>query len=490
MFFSFALLVLLTTREVDVEKWWGFRELAANGISPSSLAFYLPLSRGWEFMAGAILSLYHFRQEVQSRRVWVAASWSFVAISLFSIGLWRIHNLTSAEGLSATHMDAFSILLIVSATVLIIHSGHSNSPVSKFLGSEPLVYLGDLSYGIYLWHWPIWVVLGKIYGHSVGTTSFAIILTLLLSAAQFKFFEQPIRDGQKLSGQSALRFVGIFAVVAVLAGLATPSASTAIGRRVFGTEPSQFAVHIVDQKCPRGTVRIGNAQGCLFDTPAKKGLVILVGDSTAKSISDGFVKSANDLHFDALVLFTPGCAFQALNSPFTPYCDDFRRNVWRAIRLLKPDLVVVSNLSPIYVDEIGIPGVGSDQSKEIWGTQTRLMFEKIWSLNSRALLVQPVPQFSNDIRCDVGLFNPTIGSEEKSVVAAKTQSINDIEIASISSSQRRISIANFSKVFCDEVKCSLVVDGVLAYEDPSHLSAAGSLIVATTLRDAMAVLLP
>ncbi len=490
MFFSFALLVLLTTREADVETWWGFRELAANGISPSSLAFYLPLSRGWEFMAGAFLSLYNFRQKDQSKRVWAAVSWSFVAMSFFLIGLWRSHNVASSENPSAANMDIFSILLIVLATVLIIHSGHSNSQVSKFLGSEPLVYLGDLSYGIYLWHWPIWVVLGKIYGHSIGTTSLAIILTLLLSAAQFKLLEQPIRDGQKFSGHSALRFVGIFAVVAVLAGLATPIASTAIRRSILGTDPSQFAVHIVDQKCSRKTFRIGNAQGCLFETPTKKGLVILVGDSTAKSLSDGFVKSANELHFDSLVLFMPGCAFQAPNSPFTPYCDDFRRNVWRAIGVLKPDLVVVSNLSSLYVNEIGIPGLGSDQAKEIWGTQTRLLVEKIWSQNSRALIIQPMPQFFVDIRYDVGFLNRRVGFEEKSVVLARTQSINDIEISSISPSQRGTSIVNVSEVFCGDAKCSQIVDGVLAYEEFAHLSSAGSLIVAPSLRDAMAVLLP
>jgi len=490
MLLSLALLVLLTTREADVEKWPGIRLLAANGISPSSLAFYLPLSRGWEFMAGAFLSLYNFKRKAFSKRVWVAVSGSFVAMSLLVIGLWRAQSLASTENLSTSNMDVFSILLIVSATVLIIHSGQLNSPVSRFLGSEPMIYLGDLSYGIYLWHWPIWVVLGKIYGHSVGTTSLAIILTLLLSAAQFKYLEQPIRDGQKLSGQNAFRFVGGFAVVAVLAGLATPIASAAIGRSVLGVEPSQFAVHIVDRKCPGETIRVGNAQGCLFDAPVKKGLVILVGDSTAKSLSDGFVKSANELYFDSLVLFTPGCAFQAPDSPFTPHCDDFRRDIWRAIEVLRPDLVVVSNLSPNYVNENGIPGVTKSRSEEIWGTQTRLMFEKIWSLNSRALLVQPMPQFLEDIRYDVGLFNPVLGKEKKSDVLGRTSLINEIERRSITASSASISIANFSGEFCGAAKCSQIVDGVLAYEDPAHLSAAGSLIVAPSLREAMAVLLP
>ncbi len=490
MLLSLALLVLLTTKEADVESWPGFRQLAENGISPSSLAFYLPLSRGWEFMAGAFLSLYNFRKSAQCRRVWVAASWSLVAMSLLLIGLSRAHDLASSENLSTANMDAISILLIVTATVLIIYSGHSNSPVSNFLGSEPMVQLGDLSYGMYLWHWPIWVVLGKIYGPSTGTTSLAIILTLLISAAQFKFLEQPIRDGHKFSGQNALRFVGVFAVAAVLAGLATPIASAAIGRSVFGVEPSQFAMHIVDRECPQETIRVGNAQGCLFDLPAKKGLVILVGDSTAKSLSDGFVKAAKELNFDSLVLYMPGCAFQAPDSPFTQNCDAFRRNVWRAIGLLKPDLVVVSNLSPLYVNEIGIPGVERSQSLRIWGTQTRLMFEKIWSLNSRALLVQPMPQFLNDIRYEVGLFNPEIGNEKKSDVIERTLQIDEMERRSIMALPADPKIANFAGEFCGATSCSQVVAGVLAYEDPHHLSQSGSLIVAPALRDAMKVLLP
>src|SRR5262249_57146028 len=112
-----------------------------------------------------------------------------------------------------------SVLPVAGACALIVAGARRRVGVSRLLGTRPLVWVGDLSYSWYLWHWPVIVFAAALWPRVRGIGALAAALSLLPAWASFRFVENPIRSRQ-WSGRRlfALAFVCIVAplVVAVV----------------------------------------------------------------------------------------------------------------------------------------------------------------------------------------------------------------------------------------------------------------------------------
>jgi len=89
-------------------------------------------------------------------------------------------------------------MLPCAGAAMILWSGQSGStPISRLLAWQPLVYIGKLSYSLYLIHWPV-IVFGKLLfpnlSHSLFAVS-AISVTFVLATNSFWFIETPLRRG-------------------------------------------------------------------------------------------------------------------------------------------------------------------------------------------------------------------------------------------------------------------------------------------------------
>lgn len=491
---SLFFFIALSRYETAVQSWPGINWFADIGVSPSRLAFYSPITRAWEFMCGALLAIAHNRWKQDKQKIVVTTVWACSAIALIVVAVLWTSNLLSRNALSSRSFNEIAVVLAVLGTVAIIHAGRGKPLTSRLLETRLFTYIGDLSYSLYLWHWPIWTFSVVVMHKSAATTVIVLALTALFSVAQYKYIEQPIRRGVALTKPSAAHFVVAFAVVAAVGWAAMTNLSPVIGKHLVGVTPFNLVTHVIERPCTGKFVVVGEAKSCWYSTDKPKGISILVGDSTAKSLSDGFIVAANDLQQDALVFALPGCAFQAPTSPFTPYCDDWRADVWSVIKSMKPDIVVVSNLSTLYVElyaeDSGIPGTPVTTAGLQWGVQVRKLFTKIRFNGARPLLVQPIPHFVFDMRYDISLLNRQSGTEPRQVVEGRTQYLNQLEERSVGELASATEILNLDSRFCVQDRCSQFLDGKLAYEDSSHLSSIGSLKMSPYFKLAMARLLP
>ena len=84
------------------------------------------------------------------------------------------------------------------ATAGIIYAGFQSNAVSRFLSLKPIVFIGRISYSLYLWHWPILVFARylRIKEPSNEVQLIAVILTVILSLLSYYFIEQPLRHRQ------------------------------------------------------------------------------------------------------------------------------------------------------------------------------------------------------------------------------------------------------------------------------------------------------
>jgi peptidoglycan/LPS O-acetylase OafA/YrhL len=187
---------------------------------PKYLAgFYGPLGRAWEFAAGALLSLVatsRFLREARSARL---LAWPGVA--LLAGSAWVIDK--------NTPFPSPWTLLPVAGTMLVIAAGtHHATWVNRALAFPPMVKIGDWSYSIYLWHWPLMVFAVVLWPEALPPPSLptgsdlsyarilAGVLSFLPAVASYRWVEQPIRRLPPLTRRRTFALVGAVVSPAIL----------------------------------------------------------------------------------------------------------------------------------------------------------------------------------------------------------------------------------------------------------------------------------
>lgn len=119
------------------------------------------------------------------------------AIGAASIGLIVLVMMTSHSNSAWLYRGGFGIFAVLVA-VMIAAVTHPVSVVGRLLGRQPMKYIGERSYGLYLWHWPIFLVLRP--GLDVpleGAANFLLRMGLTFGAAElsYRYVEMPVRNG-------------------------------------------------------------------------------------------------------------------------------------------------------------------------------------------------------------------------------------------------------------------------------------------------------
>jgi peptidoglycan/LPS O-acetylase OafA/YrhL len=189
-------------------------------------AFYMPYTRAWELLLGTILSLGMFPR-LQS--AWLRNLATLAGIGMIAFSVIFYTQDTLFPGLSA--------LVPCIGSALIIWAGEAGSSlVSAVLSWRPVVFIGLISYSLYLWHWPVVVLrhmgiligVGAItwQGHAALLSSHRfdmlveIALSLLLAVLSWRFVERPFRNGPlRLSGRPLFALAG--AIMFILLGVST-----------------------------------------------------------------------------------------------------------------------------------------------------------------------------------------------------------------------------------------------------------------------------
>lgn len=178
--------------------------------SPSATFFLLP-TRAWEMLLGGILSMV-------PRNVGLRSAGFTQAMSLLGIGCIV---LPAAVYSADTLFPGLRALVPCVGAALLIHAGAIGRPwVNQILGSAPVVHVGQLSYSLYLWHWPIIVFLKHIGGSHPTTLAIvaAFALTYGISYLSWRFVETPFRtEGVLCAG--ATKVFASFVLVVVSLGL-------------------------------------------------------------------------------------------------------------------------------------------------------------------------------------------------------------------------------------------------------------------------------
>ncbi len=199
---------------------------------------------------------------------------------------------------SATHFPGAAAILPCGGAVLIIWAGESGSSVvGRILATRPVVFIGLISYSLYLWHWPLIVFqrMGILYGYGQSnliSTAVIFFLSIVLATATWAFVENPFRKGplRRLSGRP------LFTLAAAASGVLIVLCAVTMLQKGFPGRFPQRAVDLaayMDVKQDPAFTRHGSCfltdqdkvtdfdtANCLQQKPGEKNY-LLVGDSHA-----------------------------------------------------------------------------------------------------------------------------------------------------------------------------------------------------------------
>ena len=159
------------------------------GVSDSAL-FFLPQFRAWELLLGAGLSL--FGSGASLARI---MSYQFSSVLATSLGLLVfLCSLVLIRG-GDDYPGILTLLPTMSAALLIL-AGARNSLAKFILCNKASIWVGKISYPLYLWHWPIlsYARIMESGEPSLSVKLFALLLSFLLSAFTLHCVERPLRD--------------------------------------------------------------------------------------------------------------------------------------------------------------------------------------------------------------------------------------------------------------------------------------------------------
>ncbi|MGC4083774.1 MAG: acyltransferase family protein [Vicinamibacterales bacterium] len=384
-------------------------------------------------------------------------------------------------------------MLPVIGTLGLLIAGLGSAPpvVTRLLSVKPLVWIGDRSYSVYLWHWPLIVYARALYVTTPSAPLIAAAVSFVPAILSFQLVEEPIRRRRVWPSMKATVAI---AVVSVVAPLACAVAFTAAVERSWG-DPDIARVrrdaapnHIdVTTSCAAMAPLADPARAdCVWETTPSRGTLLLIGDSHAGHFSEPFIAAAHALHYDAEVATSGGCPFLQPPTYTSALCRAFVEGSLAAIARREPpyDGIVISNATTGYLDgELArlfvTPDTPVTRSAEIAGWVASLT-RTIDAIGSRSpvVVVGAVPQFYQMPQClRPTLFegpSPGCGVWTPEWAAAWRTDIVVEERAAVLA--RGAAYLDAGDRLCPAGKgCSAFINGQAAYRDGGHLSVKGAM---------------
>ncbi len=484
-----------------------------TAVDPARAYFVTP-TRVWELGLGGLLAalLLHRRytersNQLRPRRARALAVW--LGLGLIAVAAWTYSSDTPFPGWQAA--------VPVLGAVAVIGAGDprgSGAP-GALLALRPVQWLGGVSYAVYLWHWPLLVLLPGVSG-SIGALDRAavVVVTLVLAALTKRYVEDPWRRGRTrgraVDRRSFLAAGTAMAVIVALTGVqltevsrrqtaqdADVAAALAAAGPCFGAAalgdtgqcPPQDLDTVVpalgqapldqydiehrfraDESCWASEPRF-ELRTCSFGDPAGTVRVAVVGNSHAAQWMGALEDIASRRGWQLTTMVAHHCALAVTPQEFdaaetTRGCHDWVSTVTDRVRDGSYDLVVMSNKI-----ENRYPGLsradavpeftdGYETVLRSWsGTRTPVV--AIRDTPEPAITVGRVPECLEQHRDDPAACGaPPTRWLPADPVEAAVRRVDDPRVRSV----------DLNDHLCTEDFCPPVVGGVVVYSDFSHLT--------------------
>jgi len=391
---------------------------------------------------------------------------------------------------------------ITLSTLLILHGGSSSahSRESVFWVRKSVMRVGDLSYEIYLVHWPIIVFIEKVWPDVVIFRALSFFLVYLcaltLNSVSRKFLWENI--SQRPKARVVLAFGGMFFVCGLIlfSGLRLSNTRLGLQQLGFDAEGSTWTIGNSDLRTFEKRQSFATTHGCpdaveassvMCLIPSGRGErapeIVLVGDSQARALSDGVV-DANDGAANLYISWASGCPFTIKGHPYSrDECLQLNSSRLQQIRDLSPSIVVISNLASRYVgSDLQFVTTNSDSTRTDAVIKRYVLaqmetIQYLLSLGNQIVFVTDILLPPKDAGSP-SLIRPNLERyflrKDSLVGKAIIEGLGRVE-------SNRLTVVRPENYLCAGDRCSLFQDGYMNFSDDDHLSVAESKLLAPAL---------
>jgi peptidoglycan/LPS O-acetylase OafA/YrhL len=467
-------------------------------LPPALTGFYGPVTRVWEFAAGAVLALLVARiaPRLGGRAAMLLGVIGLVAIAA---SLWLVDEETVWPGPLT--------LLPVAGTMALLIAGLAPNAISGALSLRPFVVVGDISYSWYLWHWPAIVFALLLWPTVPGVAVLAAVASLIPTAISYRWVEQPIRGLRNVSVGRMTRIVLLTLVPPIAVGLALlVSADNGFWiPRVQQFVASVSPMHAGNADgCNRAIVpATRDPQTCRWNTEAPGAPIYLVGDSHADHLSEALVGATSTLGRPLTIATGNSCAFYDVHmvSRERPRsrCNAFVRGTTDWLVQQPPGTVVIG-ASSIYWRSANF-AAGADATTATRDLAAKAAFleagmtstvEQLQAAGHEVVLVQDVPYFAPPYSSDPQQFSVRAIASGEELAVRMPRDVADANQQAQREAVLRVAEQTGATVvdphvfFCPGGACTTELDGTYLYRDDGHISVPASEALAETFADALA----
>ena len=486
-----------------------------------SLDFYSVFTRFWELTSGSILSIIYiyninsldkfkvffgnniskiiFDKQSTDNKIIFENTTSLIGAVILIFGIVYINSKFSFPG--------FWALIPISGSILIILSG-KDAIINKYILSNKIfIWIGLISFPIYLWHWPL-LSFARIINASEITTSLRIIIifaSIVLSWATYIFIERPLRSKKYTRPQfifliAIMVFIGLLGLInfetnGTIARLASQEKRVTISQNFATIFAPQEGYDNCKKAFPQWDKNTDSH--CFIQKPEGSNTIAVIGDSHAAHLLTGLIRKLPPS--EGVVLFPASCA-----APFIDIAtatrersaQNVRKDAYKLINSAYNYIINDKNIKTVilshlpkcsYSDAIDIENPNVTDPSVAMENAFHRTIQKLEQAHKKIIIVLDNPFLPYSPTACVGRNILMLQNNDKcSFPRQMWESIPAYDwYKNIVENQYKldmnISYYDTSKYLCDNKYCYISKNGNILYKDTNHLNLYGSLYVAEGL---------
>ena len=463
---------LLWARLESLNSGWALPELLGG--------FYGAIPRLWEFLFGVLLAL-AWPELVGRTPRWLASGLGWIGVCAILYTLLLVDSQVPWPGATT--------LLPVAGTAFVIVGilGGTGFPVSQLLGSRPMTWIGDRSYGWYLWHWPFIVLLVPILKSSVLGQLFVSLAALALASVTYSLVEQPLRRVRfREKGLRKAVLALSIVIPVVLGGLVLSLVSVGFGSQSLAAFRQAIiqdhAGHVAGCDDVIGAI----PDVCQWNTESSGRPIYLIGDSNADHFSEAIIEAGRVTERPVFIATRGACPLVEgdVRSPerdaeWVQGCEAYREGVMDFLSSAESGTVVLAISSGYTGYEFGPAGNQDGASGLVTGIQGAISniaqrHETIW--------VEPIAVGSWSPQ-ECSTISVLTGSCEISFSKPESDAYDDL--GPLLAEEFGSQLVRPSELYCVQDTCSSLHNETQVFRDTAHLTVEASTALAPRFTEAL-----
>ncbi|GAA1847363.1 acyltransferase family protein [Microbacterium koreense] len=463
-------------------------------ITEPAPAYFVTFGRMWQFGVGAMLALIPLLR-IRHAAASFVVGWAGIAVLLYVA--FTFDGQTPFPGYMA------ALPTLGAAAVIAASSTERWWYPTRLLAIRPARFIGDISYSLYLWHWPLIVIAPSVpfWGLTIYHRVALLALCFVLAWLTKRFVEDPARGWKVLTSRPARvtlwSSLAAMLVVGGVAGAGWAANAPAYNAGVQAIEqlredpPECFgAATVLDEACTASDfgdtilptpgfagvdrpddaecfVQLNDARpvSCEFGSDAADApRVALVGDSHAYQLLPTFQRLALERGWHLTTWFKGACAWNTtpLSTPgaFGAACTEWRDGVREAMGEADLDAVFTAAIATTPYS-----AQGYDSSYDAAVAGYRAAWGEMLDQGVPVITVVDNPVWETDPNKCLRTRDAASCDEPRSAVL-----VEDDPLRAAASGLEGVTLLDFTDVFCGPEECRAVVGGANIYRDQDHLT--------------------